>query len=48
MGLNRARATDWPGPGTAYPDSYGEMTQRAWYAEWLRVMTMPVGGTAAR
>ena len=48
MGLNRPRATDWPGPGTAYPDSYGEMTQRAWYAEWLRVMTTQAGGTAAR
>jgi PAH dioxygenase large subunit len=39
MGLNRATATDWPGPGVAYPDSYGEMTQRSWYAQWLTTMT---------
>jgi PAH dioxygenase large subunit len=39
MGLNRATATDWPGPGVAYPDSYGEMTQRSWYAQWLTAMT---------
>jgi hypothetical protein len=39
MGLNRAADPDWPGPGPAYPDSYGEMTQRAWYAQWLEWMT---------
>jgi phenylpropionate dioxygenase-like ring-hydroxylating dioxygenase large terminal subunit len=39
MGLNRATDPDWPGPGPAYPDSYGEMTQRAWYAQWLEWMT---------
>jgi PAH dioxygenase large subunit len=44
MGLHRARASDWPGPGIAYPDSYGEMTHRAWYAEWLRWMQMPLNG----
>jgi PAH dioxygenase large subunit len=45
MGINRPRATDWPGPGLSYPDSYGEMTQRAWYGEWLRVMTTPFNGS---
>jgi hypothetical protein len=25
----------------SYADSYGEMTQRAWYAEWLRSMQRP-------
>lgn len=45
MGLKRKQATDWPGPGIAYPDSYGEMTQRAWYAEWLRWMQRPLNGT---
>jgi PAH dioxygenase large subunit len=44
MGLNRKRAEDWPGPGISYPDSYGEMTQRAWYGEWLRWMTKPLAG----
>jgi hypothetical protein len=39
MGLNRPVDPDWPGPGPAYSDSYGEMTQRAWYAEWLEWMT---------
>ena len=38
MGLRRARDASWPGPGISYVDSYGEMTQRAWYAEWLRRM----------
>ncbi len=47
MGLNRktAAAAEWPGPGTAYPDSYGEMTQRAWYGEWLNRMTTPLNGS---
>lgn len=44
MGLNRKPAADWPGPGIGYPDSYGEMTQRAWYGEWLRWMTKPLAG----
>ena len=39
MGLARPVATDWRGPGTAYVDSYGEMTQNAWYAQWLSCMT---------
>jgi hypothetical protein len=38
MGVNRKQAENWSGPGIAYPDSYGEMTQRAWYGEWLRKM----------
>src|SRR4051794_9214574 len=28
MGIHRPTDTSWPGPGTAYEDSYGEMTQR--------------------
>jgi phenylpropionate dioxygenase-like ring-hydroxylating dioxygenase large terminal subunit len=48
MGLYRETAKDWPGPGTCYPDSYGEMTQREWYAEWLRQMTRPLTATDAR
>jgi phenylpropionate dioxygenase-like ring-hydroxylating dioxygenase large terminal subunit len=47
MGLYRATAPDWPGPGTCYPDSYGEMTQREWYAEWLRQMTRPLEAAEA-
>ena len=45
MGLYRATTQDWGGPGTCYPDSYGEMTQRAWYAEWLRWMRTPLNGS---
>lgn len=45
MGLNRKTAADWGGPGVAYPDSYGEMTQRAWYGEWLNRMTTPLNGS---
>jgi PAH dioxygenase large subunit len=41
MGLNRKPDPAWKGPGIGYPDSYGEMTQRAWYGEWLRWMTKP-------
>lgn len=44
MGLNREPLADWPGPGTAYPDSYGEMTQRSWYAQWLSYMTRTEAG----
>ena len=44
MGLYRATEPNWGGPGTCYPDSYGEMTHRAWYAEWLRQMTRPMNG----
>jgi hypothetical protein len=42
MGLNRKPDPSWKGPGIGYPDSYGEMTQRAWYGEWLRWMTKPL------
>ena len=51
MGLNRPADPMWPGPGIGYKDSYGEMTQREWYAEWLRCMSRPmatVGGRAVR
>jgi PAH dioxygenase large subunit len=44
MGLNRKPDPAWKGPGVGYPDSYGEMTQRAWYGEWLRWMTKPLAG----
>jgi len=39
MGINRPLDPDWPGPGPAYADSYGEMTQRSWYGAWLDWMT---------
>ena len=39
MGLNRPVDPEWPGPGPAYADSYGEMTQRAWYTAWLDWMS---------
>lgn len=42
MGLKREPDGTWPGPGIGYADSYGEMTQREWYAEWLRCMTKPL------
>lgn len=38
MGLGRKPDPSWKGPGTAYPNSYGEMTQLAWYAEWRKWM----------
>jgi PAH dioxygenase large subunit len=41
MGVHRVPIADWPGPGTVYEDSYGEMTQREWYAQWLRQMQLP-------
>jgi hypothetical protein len=47
MGLERARSSKWPGPGKAYADSYGEMTHRAWYAEWLRSMQRPTRSAPA-
>ena len=39
MGVYRKPDPNWPGPGIGYADSYGEMTQRAWYGEWLRWMS---------
>lgn len=51
MGLGRPVDTTWPGPGKAYQGSYGEMTQRSWYAAWLRNMTAassPQPGGGAR
>ncbi|MBS1878942.1 MAG: Rieske 2Fe-2S domain-containing protein [Actinobacteria bacterium] len=38
MGVDREPISDWPGPGRVWADSYGEMTQRAWYGQWLRQM----------
>lgn len=46
MGINRKPDPNWPGPGVGYPDSYGEMTQRAWYGEWLRLMSTEKQGAA--
>jgi len=43
MGIGRKPDPKWPGPGIGYSDSYGEMTQRAWYGEWLRWMSKPLG-----
>jgi len=48
MGLHRAPDKSWPGPGIAYKDSYGEMTHRAWYAEWLRSMSRPLADGTPR
>jgi PAH dioxygenase large subunit len=45
MGLNRATDKSWPGPGISYKDSYGEMTHREWYSEWLRCMSWPIVGS---
>jgi nitrite reductase/ring-hydroxylating ferredoxin subunit len=39
MGIGRATDPSWTGPGLAYSDSYGEMTQRAWYSAWLDWMS---------
>jgi PAH dioxygenase large subunit len=39
MGLDVEPDPGFPGPGKAYPGSYGERTQLAWYGEWLRWMT---------
>jgi hypothetical protein len=47
MGIGRSPDATWPGPGTSYADSYGEMTQRAWYAEWLRRMRHPAQAPGA-
>ena len=44
MGLNRPPASDWPGPGIGYADSYGEMTQRSWYRQWREMMTAEANG----
>ena len=41
MGIGRPIDPKWAGPGIAYGGSYGEMTQRVWYAEWLRRMRQP-------
>jgi len=39
MNMHLEPNPDWKGPGIAYPTSYGEMTQVAYYANWLRWMT---------
>lgn len=39
MGLHLDPDPGFPGPGDAYPGSYGERTQLAFYGEWLKWMT---------
>jgi PAH dioxygenase large subunit len=39
MGFDVKPRDDFPGPGKAYPGSYGEKTQLAFYGEWKRWMT---------
>jgi phenylpropionate dioxygenase-like ring-hydroxylating dioxygenase large terminal subunit len=39
MGLDVQPDPDFPGPGKAYPNSYGERTQLAFYGEWQRWLT---------
>ncbi|MFC8666941.1 SRPBCC family protein [Streptomyces sp. NPDC057199] len=39
MGLHLDPDPGFPGPGTAYPGSYGERTQLAFYDEWKKWMT---------
>lgn len=41
MGIDRDPNPDFPGPGKAYPNSFGERTQLAFYGEWLRWMSRP-------
>lgn len=41
MGFHVEPDPKFPGPGLAYPGSYGERTQLAWYGEWKRWMTEP-------
>ena len=40
MGLHIPPDPNFPGPGTAWPGSYGERTQLCFYAEWKRWMTL--------
>ncbi|MEI9964001.1 MAG: SRPBCC family protein [Caulobacteraceae bacterium] len=39
MGLHMQPDPNFPGPGDAWPSSYGERAQLAFYAEWRRWMT---------
>jgi nitrite reductase/ring-hydroxylating ferredoxin subunit len=39
MAVHLPPDTDFPGPGTAWPGSYGEITQLKFYTEWKRWMT---------
>src|SRR5690606_22621420 len=36
MGLRKQPDPEFPGPGAAYPGSYGERTQLRFYGEWQR------------
>jgi len=44
MGLHLEPDPQFPGPGKAYPGSYGERTQLAFYGEWQRWLTGTEGG----
>lgn len=39
MGLHLDPDPEFPGPGDAWPGSYGERTQLSFYGEWLKWMT---------
>ncbi len=41
MGLHLEPDRSFPGPGDAWPGSYGERTQLAFYGEWQRWLTQP-------
>jgi PAH dioxygenase large subunit len=45
MGLHLEPSPDFPGPGKAYPGSYGERTQLAFYGHWQRWLTNPTPWT---
>ena len=41
MGVHLQADPNFPGPGDAWPGSYGERTQLAFYGEWQRWLTQP-------
>ena len=41
MGLHVQPDQDWPGPGIAYDGTFNEITQLAYYEEWLRWLGSP-------
>jgi phenylpropionate dioxygenase-like ring-hydroxylating dioxygenase large terminal subunit len=41
MGFHLKPDPEFPGPGDAWPGSYGERTQLAFYGEWQRWLTQP-------
>jgi PAH dioxygenase large subunit len=46
MGLHLEPNPDFIGPGKAYPGSYGERTQLAFYGEWQKWLTYGANGVA--